>query len=535
MLLAFLAFVVVLAGVVAYAADNIGRRVGRKHLRLFGLRPKTTALLVAVAAGMGISLLSLLAFFVLNRQAIRNIEQADQLRVELRGLKRDVIKVQAGLKTAQKERDEANSKARLAGASASLAQAQYDTANSELQDARATTKRLETQAQALRERVQALTTLRSSLEAQAKRNQAALTASHEQLARAQAQVHELDGRLGTVQQQIAVLDQRNLEAGQATAAAEARAQQAQQQAAQLQQQVGTLQASSRQLSAQRDQLTTQRDQLKAQRDQLAAQRNQLQAERTRLAAERDRIRKDVAGLQQVVAGLKAQSQALQADNATLRRNLSSSQADVTRLEDEYTRATSELSATRNAELIFPKNAIVYGAVVPTVRNLDTFLQQADAAAQSKGIRSSPAVRLSVPARQALETTLRTLNASTYVLCRSQGNAAATSAVDLSCAAQPNTVLYPHGSVIRQVRVSLQISNEALRSQLQDLMSAAILDLTRRGVPLEYVLNNSLDTSDLLSVLNRLAARGGSSAVIGVMPKADVRPGSRVDLYADLVQ
>ncbi len=116
MLLAFLAFVVLLAGFVAYAADNIARRAGRRHLRLFGLRPKTTALIVAVAAGMGISLASMLAFFALNRQAIRNIEQADLLRRELNTLKGDVKVVRSDLSKAQTERDAANARAEEARA-----------------------------------------------------------------------------------------------------------------------------------------------------------------------------------------------------------------------------------------------------------------------------------------------------------------------------------------------------------------------------------------------------------------------------------
>ena len=68
MLWVFLAFVVLLSGVVAYAADTIARKAGRKHIRWFGLRPKTTALVVAVLSGMGISAASLTAFLLLNKK-----------------------------------------------------------------------------------------------------------------------------------------------------------------------------------------------------------------------------------------------------------------------------------------------------------------------------------------------------------------------------------------------------------------------------------------------------------------------------------
>jgi len=64
----FLPFVVVLSGVVAYAADTIAKKAGRKHLRWFGLRPKQTATIVAVLSGMAISAASLAAFLLLNRR-----------------------------------------------------------------------------------------------------------------------------------------------------------------------------------------------------------------------------------------------------------------------------------------------------------------------------------------------------------------------------------------------------------------------------------------------------------------------------------
>ena len=178
---------------------------------------------------------------------------------------------------------------------------------------------------------------------------------------------------------------------------------------------------------------------------------------------------------------------------------------------------------------------MYSGVVASVRSLDNFLGSASSAAAARGARGNPAARLAPASRQVLEATLRGLNASTFVLCRASGNAAAGFAVDLTCDARPNTLLYPHGAVIRRATISLQGGDEALRGQLQDLIGDAVLDLTRRGVPLENVLNGGLDTASLYSLLTRLAARGGSSAVVGVMSRGDVKPSSQVDLYADIVQ
>ncbi|ULH16597.1 hypothetical protein MF271_08495 [Deinococcus sp. KNUC1210] len=144
--------------------------------------------------------------------------------------------------------------------------------------------------------------------------------------------------------------------------------------------------------------------------------------------------------------------------------------------------------------------------------------------------------LAPASRSSLEATLRGLNTSTFVLCRAASNAAAGFQVDLACDARENALLYPRGSVIRQTTVSLQIGEENLRSQVQDLVQDAFVDLTHRGVPPEYVLNGNsgLNTDALYALLTKLAARGGNSAVIAVMPRSDVKPGSRVDLYADVL-
>ena len=591
MLLAFLAFVVLLAGFVAYSADTIARRAGRRHLRLFGLRPKTTALVVAVLAGMGISLTSMLAFFALNRQAIRNIEQADLLRTELNGLKRDVKMVQSDLRKARSERDTANVRADQArraslSAKSELGKAQTDllAAVSATHEQEARARSLLTQTRQLQVKVSTLSTLKASLEAQALKNQQALTTSRKglltsqtALALARSRASGLDLRLTNVQSEIAVLDRKNVQAQASAVAAQGRVNV-------LQGQIGQLDLARKAVTQQRDSAAQQRDQLTReqvtvtqQRDAAAQERDrvvgqlqdlqnqlvqarsqsalastraaqatqkaaQVQAQLTSLNAQRDTASQDlkalkatVSNLQSMVAGLQNEGLKLKNDNDNLRLSLTSSQASVRHLEDEYSRANTELSASRNGELSYAKNGIVYQGVVPSVRNLDAFLQAASTAAAARGARGTPAVRLAPSSRQVLETTLRGLNASTYVLCRASGNVAAGFAVDLSCDAKANTLIYEHGSIIRKASINLQGGEEALRGQLQDLIGDAVVDLIRRGVPPENVLNGGLNSASLYSILSRLAAKGGSSAVVGVMSRQDVKPSSQVDLYADIVQ
>ena len=49
----FLAAMIIISGLVAFVADGMGRKIGKKRLSFMGLRPRYTATLITVAAGSG--------------------------------------------------------------------------------------------------------------------------------------------------------------------------------------------------------------------------------------------------------------------------------------------------------------------------------------------------------------------------------------------------------------------------------------------------------------------------------------------------
>jgi hypothetical protein len=58
------AFVMLIAGGVAYVGDRVGHQVGRKRLSLFGIRPRYTSTIIAIGTGMVIALVvTLVAIF----------------------------------------------------------------------------------------------------------------------------------------------------------------------------------------------------------------------------------------------------------------------------------------------------------------------------------------------------------------------------------------------------------------------------------------------------------------------------------------
>jgi len=61
-----IAAMVLIGGLVAFVADSLGRRIGKKRLSFMGLRPRYTATLITVGAGVLIPLLTILAIYVLS-------------------------------------------------------------------------------------------------------------------------------------------------------------------------------------------------------------------------------------------------------------------------------------------------------------------------------------------------------------------------------------------------------------------------------------------------------------------------------------
>ncbi len=69
-----------LSGLVAYLGDRVAKWVGKRHWRVFHLRPRQTATLVAVVTGVVIGLMGFGLFLLVNRQARETILEAEAVR-----------------------------------------------------------------------------------------------------------------------------------------------------------------------------------------------------------------------------------------------------------------------------------------------------------------------------------------------------------------------------------------------------------------------------------------------------------------------
>ncbi len=70
--------VVVVSGLIAYLGDQIGMKVGKKRISIFGLRPKYTSIIITILTGVLIASVTITAILATNngvRQALFNIQQ----------------------------------------------------------------------------------------------------------------------------------------------------------------------------------------------------------------------------------------------------------------------------------------------------------------------------------------------------------------------------------------------------------------------------------------------------------------------------
>lgn len=101
---------VVISGIIAYVGDVVGRRMGRKRLTVFGLRPRHTAIAISVIAGMLITIVTLAVAMAVSRDVKDGFLRVAEMRRRQAELSRQIRELNdrmAGLdqtrKAAEKE------------------------------------------------------------------------------------------------------------------------------------------------------------------------------------------------------------------------------------------------------------------------------------------------------------------------------------------------------------------------------------------------------------------------------------------------
>lgn len=190
---ALLILILLLAALVAYLGDRVAKWAGKRHYRLFGLRPRQTATLVAVLAGVGIALLSYLGFLLVFREAREVILEAQAIRAE-----RDQLRRERQVLLDAKAAMEAEASRTLAELHV-LREERKDLSRA-LEQANQVRKRLEEEAKALASQVQALGRERATLEAERQALSQLLEERNRALSERTRELKALESRLLALQQ-----------------------------------------------------------------------------------------------------------------------------------------------------------------------------------------------------------------------------------------------------------------------------------------------------------------------------------------------
>jgi uncharacterized protein (DUF3084 family) len=96
---------VIVSGVIAYVGDIVGRRMGRKRLSLFGMRPRHTAIAVSVVAGMSITIMTLAVAMGVSEDVKDGFLRVSAMRQQHNELSQRLVQLDRELKRREQEFD----------------------------------------------------------------------------------------------------------------------------------------------------------------------------------------------------------------------------------------------------------------------------------------------------------------------------------------------------------------------------------------------------------------------------------------------
>jgi hypothetical protein len=132
---------VILACVIAYVSDNMGKKLGKKRISLLGMRPRQTATALTMASSVGIMFVTLLVLSLFSRQVRSALLRVDTIRernIELRdrnqALKASAASLNAQLSALQKRVESTQKTVQVANRNAQQANQKANTARQQLKN-----------------------------------------------------------------------------------------------------------------------------------------------------------------------------------------------------------------------------------------------------------------------------------------------------------------------------------------------------------------------------------------------------------------
>ena len=124
-----------MGGLIAYLGDKLGSKIGKKRLRLFGLRPHDTSVVMTIASGILVAALTMTVLTISSKEVRTALFGMKQIRAELASLTASRDKANAELSAQSAQIKELDTK--IAEATAAADEARRQKAQAEAQMAQA--------------------------------------------------------------------------------------------------------------------------------------------------------------------------------------------------------------------------------------------------------------------------------------------------------------------------------------------------------------------------------------------------------------
>lgn len=96
-------FLIIMSGFIAYLGDQIGMKIGKRRLSLFGLRPRHTSILITIMTGMVIAVFSLTLLMAASSVVRETVFNIQEMLTHFDSLSREVQEKDIQLKSMQEE------------------------------------------------------------------------------------------------------------------------------------------------------------------------------------------------------------------------------------------------------------------------------------------------------------------------------------------------------------------------------------------------------------------------------------------------
>jgi uncharacterized protein (DUF3084 family) len=505
-----LSSVAVLGGIIAYAGDVVGRRVGRKHLRLFGLRPKTTGLIFAVGSGVLVAFLTVGTVALIARDTLETVSRAQEIRNERDQIKRDLESLQTEYYDTQ---------GRLENTSQKQTQLEQELKGS-LENLRRKQKELEATA----DLKGILNDKAASLE------RANLTSS--------TQNNLLAGEIRSLEKQRATLRATVAELGRKRNTLDARGRQLESRIAELSDEKVKLEARATALEKR-----TQRAEAAIAPTQQRL--NVLEIQVRDATNSREKVQQDVSGLQTDVSELAQKRTQLEQETSKLRQQNLDLERSLADRDENLRQARTALREASRGNFIFREGELILQTVLPegTANDLRTrlsaVLRQASLIAETQGsargkpLALKPNNDLEPYVAQALKTPGPDL-----VMVRASRNLSPGLEVPVTLDIRANKTLFYAAQPIRVRELALGTQAqpkplEDVQTQLARLLRETIADLRSKGVPYENIPFEGLNEDQLMAFALKLQPLSGNVA-ISVASRKDVTPSGPLEFYFEVL-